>query len=314
MAVKIGHSSIDERGKISGGVAGDQTGYEVCQRDFYMHSKGWVVLRAKDPTIAENIAKCMEDACANPYIGYDQSQRLSLYDTVKNLKFRCDINTLKVYVESDCSSLVRVCLAYAGVHVGNFTTANEKSVILATGKFEEVVCAADGSNLKRGDILVTKTKGHTVIVLTNGAKAVKKPDVIYQVYADGKWWGEITNYNNVNSNGYAGVYGKEISGIRVRLSNGETVTVQSHVSGKAKNDWLSPITKWDNTSNGYSGWKGKPTDCIAMKANGCTLRYRVHTKGGKWLGWITKLDLNDAINGLAGNYGQPIDAVQIEVV
>lgn len=144
--------------------------------------------------------------------------------------------------------------------------------------------------------------------------AEKKPDVIYQAYAGGKWWGEITNFNEVNSNGYAGVIGKEISGIRVRLSNGKTVTVCSHISGKARTDWLSPVTKWDNTSNGYSGWKGKPTDCIAMKAEGCTLKYRVHIKGGRWLPWVSKYDLNDYANGLAGTYGKPIDAVQITVV
>lgn len=144
--------------------------------------------------------------------------------------------------------------------------------------------------------------------------ATKKPDVLYQVYAGGKWWGVITNYNTKDSNGYAGVLGKEISGIRVKLSNGKTVTVRSHISGKAKTDWLAAITKWDNTSNGYSGWKGKPTDCIAMKAEGCTLKYRVHVKGGGWLGWITKCDIADYQNGLAGAYGKPIDAVQIAVV
>lgn len=146
------------------------------------------------------------------------------------------------------------------------------------------------------------------------AAATTKPDVIYQVYANGKWWGEIKNYNTTNSNGYAGVMGKEISGIRVRLSNGKTVTVMSHISGNAKNNWLSPITKWDDTSNGYSGWKGKPTDCIAMKADGHTLKYRVHVKGDSWLGWISKYDINDYNNGLAGAYGKPIDAVQIMVV
>ena len=143
---------------------------------------------------------------------------------------------------------------------------------------------------------------------------VKKPDVIYQVYADGKWWGEIKNYNETNSNGYAGVLGKEISGIRVKLSNGKTVTLRSHLSGNARNDWLSEITKWDNTNNGYSGWKGKPIDCITMKADGYTLKYRVHIKGGKWLSWISKYDINDYAKGLAGTYGKPIDAMQIMVV
>lgn len=142
----------------------------------------------------------------------------------------------------------------------------------------------------------------------------KKPDVIYQVYAGGKWWGEIKNYNATKSNGYAGVFGKEISGLRVKLSNGKTVTVRSHISGKARTDWLDPVTKWDSTSNGYSGWKGKPTDCVSMKAEGCTLKYRVHVKGGGWLSWVSKYDIADYNFGLAGAYGKPIDAIQIQVI
>lgn len=139
----------------------------------------------------------------------------------------------------------------------------------------------------------------------------KKPDVIYQVYAGGKWWDEIKNYNTTKSNGYAGVFGKEISGLRVRLSNGKTVTVRSHVKGGS---WLSAITKWDDTDNGYSGIKGKPIDCVAMKASGHTLKYRVHVKGGNWLGWVSKCDINDYNCGLAGAYGKPIDAIQIQVI
>ena len=55
MSVIIGHSSIDENGKISGGKAGDQTTKEVCTRSFYMHSKGWVVLRPVNETLLFNI-------------------------------------------------------------------------------------------------------------------------------------------------------------------------------------------------------------------------------------------------------------------
>lgn len=150
--------------------------------------------------------------------------------------------------------------------------------------------------------------------LTSAITVIKKPDVIYQVYADGKWLGEIKNYNTTNSNGYAGIFGKEISGIRVKLSNGKKVTVMSHISGNAKDDWLSPVTKWDNASNGYSGWKGRPTDCIAIKSDEHTLKYRVHVKGGNWLSWISKYDIKDYNSGLAGIYGKSIDAVQIMVV
>lgn len=82
MSVKIGHASIDENNKISGGAAGDQTGKEVCVRDWY--NKSWnCVIRPKDKEVAEKIAKAMEQACASNYIGYDQSQRTTLYTQAK---------------------------------------------------------------------------------------------------------------------------------------------------------------------------------------------------------------------------------------
>lgn len=133
-------------------------------------------------------------------------------------------------------------------------------------------------------------------------------EVIYRVYAGGKWLPVVNNGED-----YAGMFGRAISGIQVRLASGKTVTVRSHLSGKARDNWLAPVKKWDSTSSGYSGWKGKPTDCITMKAEGCQLKYRVHVKGGKWLDWITGYDISDYYNGLAGSYGKPIDAVQIDV-
>lgn len=166
MGVVIGHASIDEKGKTLNGSAGDQTGKEVCTRNFYMHTKGWYALRAKDTTVANKIAECMEHACSNSYIGYDQNQRLTLYNVVKNNGYKCSVSVLKQKVECDCSSLVRVCLGYAGIIVGDFTTSNEKTVIMNTGKFDLVECTSDGSTLRRGDILVTKTKGHTAIVIS----------------------------------------------------------------------------------------------------------------------------------------------------
>ena len=42
MAVIIGHASIDERGRANSGQAGDQTGREVCTRNWY--NRGWTVL------------------------------------------------------------------------------------------------------------------------------------------------------------------------------------------------------------------------------------------------------------------------------
>lgn len=38
---RIVHASINEKGSISGGQPGDQTGKEICTRDFYIPSYGW---------------------------------------------------------------------------------------------------------------------------------------------------------------------------------------------------------------------------------------------------------------------------------
>ena len=160
MKVVIGSARCDENGKLTGGKAGDQTGKEVSTQAFYMHTKGWIGLRAKDSTLADKLAKGMQIACDNPNLGYDQNERLGV---VRN-----GIETT-VKTECDCSSLVRAVLKYAGVEVTNFTTATEKAIIMATGLFDEVKInsAADVTN---GMILVTKTKGHTAIVVSGATE------------------------------------------------------------------------------------------------------------------------------------------------
>lgn len=165
MAVIIGSARHDEHGNCySGGKAGDQTGQEVSTQKFYNHSKGWNVLRAKDDRVAEKLAEAMQIACSNSNIGYDQSER---YGIIKH-----GINT-NVKTECDCSSLVRACIIYAsGKDVGDFNTSNERPVILKSGLFEDVGSYKQGDILYNGDILVTRTKGHTVIVV-GGAKKSK---------------------------------------------------------------------------------------------------------------------------------------------
>ena len=80
MAVKIGSARIDEHGQAHGGTAGDQTGKEVSTQSWYAHTKGWVLLRAKSAEAREKIARCMQAACDNKHVGYDQYSRESLYN------------------------------------------------------------------------------------------------------------------------------------------------------------------------------------------------------------------------------------------
>ena len=64
--VRVGSARSNENGGINGGKPGDQKGgREVSTQDWYLHSKGWVVIRAKDRQVRELIAHNMESICAN---------------------------------------------------------------------------------------------------------------------------------------------------------------------------------------------------------------------------------------------------------
>ena len=170
----IGSARIDENGNISGGKPGDQNGgKEVSAQTGYIHPKGWVMIRARDYAVALRLAAFMKAACSNNRIGYNQNRRNTLMNEMKKLAF--DLAKLGMDVETDCSALVRVCLAAAGIEVADFNTESEISRLKATGQFD-IITSTDYTKKmdlwRPGDILVTKSKGHTVIVITKGDKAV----------------------------------------------------------------------------------------------------------------------------------------------
>ena len=171
MSVYVGSARIDERGKISGGRVGDQTGKEVAYQPYYVHSKGWYVLRAKNASHRSRIAYAMKAACDNNKIGYDQTNRNGLYNAVKSKGF--DPAKCTTATETDCSGLVRVCVSYAtGKYIPDFNTSSELSVLKGTGLFDvykDSAHCASSAHLMNGDILVTKTKGHTVVVISGAA-------------------------------------------------------------------------------------------------------------------------------------------------
>lgn len=161
MAYIIGSARIDEKGNAVGGASGDQTGREVCTENFYMHSLGWYAYKAKDANVAKALATAMKQACDNPHIGYDQNARLGV---ITQLKKYGTLAKIAVNTECDCSSLVRACCIQAGFDPGNFTTYNEGKALEATGKFGARISVTSSTKLETGMILVTKSKGHTVIV------------------------------------------------------------------------------------------------------------------------------------------------------
>lgn len=173
MNVIIGSARHDENGKYVNGLKGDQLQVgkddfsgEVSLQNFYQHKKGWYVLRAKNEELAEKIALRMKIACNNANIGYSQSDR---YSIIKN-----GIDTT-TKVNCDCSSLVRECIKEAsGIDVGDFNTSNEATILEKSGLFCTRLSYTPMIRLYTGDILVTKQKGHTVIVVSGVKRDRKK--------------------------------------------------------------------------------------------------------------------------------------------
>lgn len=178
MAVKIGHASIAENGKATGGAGGDQTGKEVCTRNWY--NKPWnVLLRPKSAALAEKSAQACEAACNNANIGYDQYGRNTLHTKAKAVGY--DLGKITAPCECDCSSLMHVCAIAGGANLSygsnGHTTRTMVKEFVASGDYEKLTASkylTSDKYLQRGDILV-KEGSHTVMVLGNGEQAVVTP-------------------------------------------------------------------------------------------------------------------------------------------
>lgn len=169
MAVIIGHASIDENGKVQGKTSGDQTGKEICIREWY--SKPWnVYLEPLDDGLAERAAAIMEQICADDHFGYSQPNRWKGYQSIVN-------NGRKVAGakgDFDCSSLIIACYILAGLAIAaSGYTGNMKKIFTDTGKFRAYTDTAhvkSSTYAKRGGIYL-KEGSHVAMALSNGSKA-----------------------------------------------------------------------------------------------------------------------------------------------
>lgn len=165
MKVIIGNAVHDENGHANNGKPGDQLQKgvddyrgEVKLQEFYDNKKGWYILRPKKVQLAKTMAALMKIACNNPRLGYSQNDRESIY--------KHGIDT-KEPANCDCSSLVKeVTEEASGKKIPNFNTESEVEVLEKTGLFEKPITYKKGVTLYDGDVIVTKTKGHTAIIVS----------------------------------------------------------------------------------------------------------------------------------------------------
>lgn len=178
MAVYIGSARINENGEGEGGIPGDQNGQECMIEPWYLHPKGWTVIRPIDSAKGALMAQDMIYLCNNPNIGYSfWNNSHTLYEAAQPYGFNCSM--VNVPCDTNCSRGVRVCALYAGYNIPDFYTGDEVSVFSNTGEFmvltQSMYCDIP-DNLKVGDILVTRTAAHTAIVVSIDGEPPTPPE------------------------------------------------------------------------------------------------------------------------------------------
>lgn len=173
----IANCGSDERGKYSGGSAGDQTGNEFRVRTWY--NRPWsCVLRHPSSKVRKKIAALAKAAANNNNIGYDQGQRLTFYNALKANNWKP--KNIKTKCEADCSSSTAAIIIATGyqLDIGNLQKVNPSSV---TGNLRSVLknagfnCLTESkyltsdSYLLPGDILLNDGQ-HVAINLNTGSK------------------------------------------------------------------------------------------------------------------------------------------------
>lgn len=178
MIANCGH---DERGRYSGGQAGDQSGTEWYVRTWYKYPYGgWnFVFRHPDRKVGELIAELAKQAANNNNIGYDQSQRTTFWAQLqragyypKNIKTKC---------EADCSSGTIAIVRAVGVLLGKSKLKNLSATYtgnlragLKNAGFEVLTASkylTSDSYLQKGDIILNE-RNHVCINISDGKQAI----------------------------------------------------------------------------------------------------------------------------------------------
>lgn len=180
----ISNCGIDERGKISGGKAGDNNGKEWRVRSWYSYP--WsVILHHPNPEVRKLIAELAKEAAENDNIGYDQYQRTTFWEQLEKVGYHPkDINNK---CESDCSAGVAAIVKAVGFLLNDSKlkgvsidayTGNLKAVLKKAG-FEALTASKyrnSDNYLYAGDVLLKEGR-HTCINLTDGANIPKSSSI-----------------------------------------------------------------------------------------------------------------------------------------
>ena len=149
---------------------------------------------------------------------------------------------------------------------------------------------------------------------TNTSSSTKAyPVVTYKVKTGGKWLPAVTDLND-----YAGIKGKAITDVAIKVSKG-SIKYRVHIKGGS---WLPYVTGYNtnDSNNGYAG-NGKAIDAIevyyttpsdVIKSVGyLKAKYRVSTLNNNYYNYQYDNEKSNNQDGYAGSFGKSIDRIQI---
>ena len=174
----LSHALNDENAGPTGGAHGDQKGYELCCCPWYSYP--WIaVYRPVSGVKGDGMARFMEAAVANGYIGYDQDLELRKETIAWLADHDYDVSRMNGNHCVDCSALVYAAvlsqygIGYSGKGVADTVPKtwhfDEYLMEILTpadpgGGFEKLTdssCLDSADSLIRGDILLAD--GHVAI-------------------------------------------------------------------------------------------------------------------------------------------------------
>lgn len=221
-----------------------------------------------------------------------------------------ELNKLKGGTAEPAKEMYRIRKTWADVksQIGAYTSLENAKAALKDGykifnsKGEEVKLDAKPVEQKPVEQKPVQKPAET-------KPAEKRIDVVYQV-ADKAWFSPVTNCNDTDDNGYAGMEGHPITAFAIRSTEGK-IKYRVHL---LRGGWLSWISGYNLNDfwNGFAGFPPQQIDGIQMYlegVDGYEIEYRVsNCNTGAYYPWVR------GTADYAGEFFYPIDKVQARIV
>lgn len=179
MAYYVSNCGIDENGRAMGGKAGDQTGREYRVRTWYDYGQDKTA-RHPDEAVRYLIAHLAVLAADNDNIGYDQSERTTMWEQLQRAGY--DPASIRTPCEADCSSSTAAIVKAVGHILGDeklkrcpdYMTTWTETAFLSNAGFEILYGPRGPEDLVPGDIQFN-TDRHTNIYIGERREGPEPP-------------------------------------------------------------------------------------------------------------------------------------------